>query len=164
MNSIHEIDTAIDEHVFLILGQTNTDFYFLDNYVNYNPQFFKPYLVNKGIGHDTKHSFMNAFNQQFNCFTIRPNQDELKELPERAPMIFKKTLENYYKADSVVDGHIECSGRSAIVELNDLLANGRIILNSKIPNKTHDVYSLLHTALIRHSDRKSIYIASKFIY
>ncbi|MDT0121455.1 hypothetical protein Q9R46_02290 [Paenibacillus sp. RRE4] len=159
LNSAYETDATIDGHIFLILGQTDTDFYFLDNYINYNPQFFKPHLVNKGIGQDTKRSFMNAFNHQFNCFTIHPNQDELQDLPDRAPMIFKRTLENYYKPDSIVDGYIECFGRSAILELNNLLASGLIPLNRKIPNRIHDAYSLLHTILNRHCDRKKVLIS-----
>lgn len=156
LNPALETDHIVDGHIFLILGQTATDFYFLDNYINYNKEYFKPYPHNKNIGQDAKTSFMDAYNRQFSCFTVHPNQDELAELPARASLILRTALSNYYKPPSCTEGRLEYIGRSAIQELNNLFASGRFILNTKISNRPHDLYSLTRTTLTRHSDRKKV--------
>ncbi|MFP4976653.1 hypothetical protein ACE6ED_14700 [Paenibacillus sp. CN-4] len=156
LNPALETDHIVDGHIFLVLGQTATDFYFLDNYINYNKEYFKPYPHNKNIGQDAKNSFRNAFNRQFTCFTVHPNYEELAELPARASLILRTSLENYYKPNSSTNGRLEYLGRSAIQELNHLFASGRFILNTKIANRPHDLYSLTRTTLTRHSDKKKV--------
>lgn len=149
-------DDIVDEHLFLILGQTATDFYFLDNYINYNKENYKSHQHNKSVGYDSKFSFREAFNRQFFCFTIHPDQEELADLPARASLIFRTSLSNYYLPPHSTGEYSEYIGRSAIQELNNLFGSGRFVLNTKIPNRPHDLYSLTRTILTRHSDRKKV--------
>ncbi|MDH6426969.1 hypothetical protein BSK62_08515 [Paenibacillus odorifer] len=154
-SSIEELD-VVDNHFFLLLGQTSDEFYYMDNYVNYNKR-FKAYPSNKSIGIDFKSSFLNAFNYQFRCCTLKPNYSELKNLNTRIPYIIDQSIKNYKsKMIDNKDERIVYLGRNMLRKFIDLYSKGQIQLNDAIKNRDHDVFSLSRTIFNRNIGRKKI--------
>lgn len=153
--SKEELD-VVDSHFYLILGQTNDEFYFMDNPVNYSKR-FKAYPGNKSIGIDYKSSFINAFNCQFSCFTLEPNYSELRNLNFRIPYIINESVQNYQsKRMDNKDGQTVYLGRNMLQKFIDLYTKGQISLNEAVKNRDHDVFSLSRTIFNRNLDRKRI--------
>ncbi|MBT2284274.1 hypothetical protein J7E78_12070 [Paenibacillus polymyxa] len=155
-NPSEEELSVVDSHIFLILGQTNDDFYYMDNPVNYSGR-FRAYSENKSIGIDTKSNFYNAFNRQFNCFTLEPNDAELRNLNTRIPYIMNQSVVNYKtKVIDNNDGQIVYPGRIMLRKFIDLYTKGKISLNDYVQNKDRDVFTLSRTVFNRNLDRKKV--------
>jgi len=156
---VEQNNTMVDRHYFLALWHENDVLYYLDNIINHNKKHFVPYNKNMDIGVAKKAEFINAFNDQFSCFTIKPNIDELKEINKRMSLILKRNIENYNKevVENTKGDRVFC-GRNAIKELINICKEERFYLNEYVSTYVTDLSSRISVVFSRSCDRKRVLI------
>ncbi len=135
-NNVNDNTEHVATHWFLIVGHDEESYYYVDNMININPNYFyKSLESNKNIGVSKKTEFYNAFDYFTRLVTFIPKYEKIEQTDTRLFSVFDKMIEDYYEEEPEnTENYIRYGGRYTLMKFINACDTKSMELNHKLSN------------------------------
>lgn len=143
-------------HVFIIVGEDDENFLYVDNPDVISPKRYIAYDKNKEIGIISKKLFRDA--TQFCCdvLTFRFDMNMLISYIDNPKEVLIKSRDNYYKKGVHKDNQLDYFGRQVLLKLIDLFEGECLRFDDLAPSKDRNMITYFNWKIWNIKGRRSL--------
>lgn len=131
----YKLDQIRTHHVFIIIGEDEDNFFFIDNPGVISFDRFKAFSANKEVGVMPKSILYNATKDVSSIFVFDFNMDTIDKYINDPLYSFINSKNNYLKECEIEENKSHFYGRQALIKLKELFEMECINLDSEAPSK-----------------------------